>query len=139
MAQLLTATLSLPAVLALTGDLGAGKTTFSQLLAKAYGIEETVPSPTFTLVNEHTSPNLTIIHADLYRLETPEAIQQLGLNDYFNAADTLTIVEWASHLPQLFPPQTIWINFELIQNFRVVTISSFNDQFWQTMKQKALL
>jgi tRNA threonylcarbamoyladenosine biosynthesis protein TsaE len=139
-ADLLSSSLSLPAVLALTGDLGSGKTTFSQCLAKAIGIEGSIPSPTFTLVNEYTTPQLTFIHADLYRLDSKESIVQLGLSDYFAMPQALTVAEWANHMPELFPASTVWLHFELIDStYRVLTISSFNNDFWQSIKEKSLL
>jgi len=81
-------------VLLLTGDLGAGKTTFVQALARAYGIARTVTSPTFTLANVYPMPDGgTLVHADLYRLASPEGLEDLGLLEALENGARLAI-EW---------------------------------------------
>ncbi|MEG1787803.1 MAG: tRNA (adenosine(37)-N6)-threonylcarbamoyltransferase complex ATPase subunit type 1 TsaE [Kiritimatiellia bacterium] len=81
-------------VLLLEGDLGAGKTTFVQALAKVYGITRTVTSPTFTLANEYRLPQGgKLIHFDLYRLATPEGLYDLGLIDALESGARV-VIEW---------------------------------------------
>lgn len=81
-------------VIALTGDLGAGKTQLVKGLARGLGITARVHSPTFTLVNEYTGGRLRLCHLDLYRLETPEQIRSAGLDDYLHP-DGVAVIEWA--------------------------------------------
>jgi tRNA threonylcarbamoyladenosine biosynthesis protein TsaE len=81
-------------VIALTGDLGAGKTQLVKGLARGLGITERVHSPTFTLVNIYTGGRLMLFHLDLYRLETLEQIQSAGLEEYLNPAG-VAVIEWA--------------------------------------------
>jgi len=81
-------------VIALNGDLGAGKTQFVRGLARGLGIPARVHSPTFTLVNEYGGGRLKLFHLDLYRLETPEQILSAGVEDYL-APDGVTVIEWA--------------------------------------------
>lgn len=81
-------------VLLLTGDLGAGKTTFVQALARQLGITRTVTSPTFTLANEYPIPNGgKLVHYDLYRLASPEGLYDLGLEDALECGAKL-VIEW---------------------------------------------
>ena len=84
-------------VIALSGDLGAGKTQLVKGLARGLGIAVRVHSPTFTLVNEYGGGRLRLFHLDLYRLETKAQILSAGLEDYLQP-DGVTVVEWAERL-----------------------------------------
>jgi tRNA threonylcarbamoyladenosine biosynthesis protein TsaE len=89
-------------LIGLTGDLGAGKTRLVKGLARGLGATDRVHSPTFALINEYGSGRMPLIHLDLYRLETPEAVDHAGLLDYLLAPPGLTVVEWIEHwLPSL--------------------------------------
>ncbi len=81
-------------VLALTGDLGAGKTQLVKGLARGLGSGARVHSPTFTLVNEYLDGRLPLYHLDLYRLETPKQITGAGLEEFLRP-DGVTVIEWA--------------------------------------------
>ncbi|WP_240546461.1 tRNA (adenosine(37)-N6)-threonylcarbamoyltransferase complex ATPase subunit type 1 TsaE [Paenibacillus artemisiicola] len=91
-------------VLALDGDLGAGKTRFSQAYARGIGVKDVVNSPTFTIIKEYQGA-LPLYHMDVYRLSEPEA-DELGLDEYF-FGDGVTIVEWASLIEALLPPERL--------------------------------
>jgi len=84
-------------VIALSGDLGAGKTQLVKGLARGLGITARVHSPTFTLVNVYTGGRLTLYHLDLYRLETQEQIVSAGLEDYLRP-DGVAVIEWAERM-----------------------------------------
>jgi tRNA threonylcarbamoyladenosine biosynthesis protein TsaE len=84
-------------VIALGGELGAGKTQFVRGLARGLGIVSRVHSPTFTLVNEYGGGRLTLFHLDLYRLETPEQIWSAGIEEYLSP-DGVAVIEWAERL-----------------------------------------
>ena len=84
-------------VIALTGDLGAGKTQFVKGLARGLEIAGRVHSPTFTLVNEYGGGRLKLFHLDLYRLETMEQILTAGIEEYLSP-DGVSVVEWAERL-----------------------------------------
>lgn len=80
-------------VLALQGDLGAGKTTFVKVLMQVLGSHELVNSPTFSIINEYDSDRGTVYHMDLYRLETIEELLDIGFEEYI-MSDSLCIIEW---------------------------------------------
>ncbi|MBP9903462.1 MAG: tRNA (adenosine(37)-N6)-threonylcarbamoyltransferase complex ATPase subunit type 1 TsaE [Verrucomicrobiota bacterium] len=84
-------------VIALSGDLGAGKTQLVKGLARGLGVTARVHSPTFTLVNEYGGGRLRLFHLDLYRLETPEQIRSAGLEEYLQP-DGVAVIEWAERL-----------------------------------------
>jgi tRNA threonylcarbamoyladenosine biosynthesis protein TsaE len=89
-------------VIALSGDLGAGKTELVKGVARGLGITARVHSPTFTLVNEYGGGRLRLFHLDLYRLETPGQIVAAGLEEFLQP-DGVTVVEWAEKLSGLAP------------------------------------
>ena len=84
-------------VIALSGELGAGKTQLVKGVARGLGIAAGVHSPTFTLVNEYGGGRLRLFHLDLYRLETPEQIAAAGLEEFLQS-DGVTVIEWAEKM-----------------------------------------
>jgi tRNA threonylcarbamoyl adenosine modification protein YjeE len=99
----LVAALPRPAFVALSGDLGAGKTTLVKAFAAAVGIDPAeVVSPTFGLVHEHASPRGTLLHADLYRLIGPDDLHELGWHDALARA-TWAFVEWPERIAAALP------------------------------------
>lgn len=86
-------------VIALSGDLGAGKTQLVKGIARGLGVTARVHSPTFTLVNEYGGGRWRLFHLDLYRLETPEQIRRAGLEEYWQP-DGVTVIEWAERLTE---------------------------------------
>jgi tRNA threonylcarbamoyladenosine biosynthesis protein TsaE len=105
----LAAQLSAGSVILLVGDLGAGKTAFVRGLAEGLGVgAEEVSSPTFTIMQEYRGGRLPLFHVDLYRLDDPREIDDLGLDEL--TADGVLAIEWADKLPQ--PPQAIRVVIE---------------------------
>lgn len=95
-------------VLALIGDLGTGKTTFTKGLAQALGIKDKIKSPTFVLLKEYVSEYGKLVHVDAYRLETN--FEDIGLTDYFGHA--VVLIEWADRLEELLPKGVKKIRFK---------------------------
>lgn len=92
-------------VIAMYGDLGAGKTAFVRGLARALGINAHITSPTFTIVNEYEG-RLELYHFDVYRINDPEEIYEVGYEDYINS-DGVCIIEWAELIEELLPQDCI--------------------------------
>jgi tRNA threonylcarbamoyladenosine biosynthesis protein TsaE len=92
-------------VLALHGDLGAGKTELVKGLAAGLGSDDAVSSPTFTLVHEYRGGRLPLFHFDWYRLERVEELEGTGYYDYLDQRG-VTVIEWAAKFPSELPPQT---------------------------------
>lgn len=98
-------------VLALTGDLGAGKTVLTRGIAFGLGIPmDQVSSPTFTLIQEYPG-SIPLIHIDLYRLERPSELASLGLEECFTPG-VIVIIEWAERFPQLLPSDHVAIHLD---------------------------
>ena len=98
------------AVVALYGELGAGKTAFTCGLAKGLGIEMSISSPTFTIVNEYPG-DVPLFHFDMYRLETENELFDIGWDDYLER-DGVCAVEWSEKAAGAFPPGTITVRME---------------------------
>ncbi len=117
----LAATLEAGDVLALVGDLGAGKTQLCQAIVAGLDATETVTSPTFTLVQEYPSGRLPVWHFDFYRLESADELLGLGWDDYLNG-DGVLLVEWADRHPEMLPPEAQWWRLEILgENRRRLT------------------
>jgi tRNA threonylcarbamoyladenosine biosynthesis protein TsaE len=98
-------------ILALSGPLGAGKTTLIQGIAQGLEIKDYVTSPTFILINEYQG-RLPFYHIDLYRLEDPAQIEDLGIFEYFEK-DGIVVIEWAERLGDLLPENAKQIKIEV--------------------------
>ena len=90
------------ALLVLVGKLGAGKTTLTQAIADCLGSSATVSSPTYTLIHEYPTDEGLLVHIDAYRLDSPERLLELGLDDYLDRA-RLVVVEWGEGLNEFYP------------------------------------
>lgn len=95
--------------IALSGDLGAGKTHFVQGLAKGMGIDETVTSPTFTILNCYEG-RLPLKHFDFYRLDTEDELYNIGWDEYSTGG--VTVAEWANLFPRIIPEESILIDIK---------------------------
>ena len=109
-------------VLALKGELGSGKTLFTQGLVAGLESAAAVTSPTFTIVHEYQGGRLPVYHFDFFRVENPESALRLGLEDYF-FSDGVSVIEWADRFSDLIPEQARWISFEIkSERQRIITL-----------------
>jgi tRNA threonylcarbamoyladenosine biosynthesis protein TsaE len=108
-------------LIALTGPLGAGKTHLAAGLVAGLGSPDPVTSPTFTLVHEYPGGSLPVFHFDLYRLESPAALLDIGWDDYLDEPGVM-IVEWADRFPQLMPSHTRWLALDLAGDGRTLRL-----------------
>ena len=111
-------------VFTLTGDLGVGKTVFTQGLAKGLGIEEPVNSPTFTIVQVYEEGRLPFYHFDVYRIGDVEEMEEVGFEDYV-MGDGVSLIEWADLIEEILPEKRtrILIEKDLEQGFDYRTIT----------------
>jgi tRNA threonylcarbamoyladenosine biosynthesis protein TsaE len=112
-------------VYCLSGDLGVGKTVFTQGFAKGIGINEAVSSPTFTIIQEYDTGRLPLYHFDVYRISDIEEMEEIGYEDYFYG-DGVCLIEWAELIKELLPKncKRIIIKKDLMMGFdyREITI-----------------
>lgn len=114
------------AILALTGELGSGKTTFAQGLAKGLGIKQRIISPTFILVRKYDLGSKNFYHIDFYRLETgiEREVRNLGIEEIWNDPKNIVVIEWAEKIKKMVPENATWIEFKnLGENERKIKTS----------------
>ena len=112
-------------VFALIGDLGVGKTVFTKGFAEGLGIEEPVSSPTFTILQIYEEGRLPLYHFDVYRIEEPEEMEEVGFDDYIYG-DGVCLIEWANRIEEILPEETIYIviekDLEKGMDYRKITV-----------------
>ena len=114
-------------VICLNGELGSGKTVFVKGFAKSLGIEETITSPTFSLIKEYTSGEMPLCHMDVYRIESAD--HSIGFEDYFNK-DNISIIEWSDLIEDDLPAERLEITFKVIdENTRVLLLKAFGEKY----------
>jgi tRNA threonylcarbamoyladenosine biosynthesis protein TsaE len=116
-------------VISLSGDLGAGKTVFTKGLAAGLGIKEPVTSPTFTIVKEYEG-RLSLYHFDVYRLDNPLELDELGVDEYFYSKG-VSVVEWGDKVAELIPDNHLEVKIiRLVDDeFRRIEIEAVGE-FW---------
>ncbi len=102
-------------VIALIGELGAGKTLFVQTIARTLGVESNVTSPTFNLMNVYEGI-CPIVHFDLYRLQNEEDLDEIGFYEYVESEEGIVLIEWADRFPDALPENYILITFEKLNS-----------------------
>ncbi len=111
-------------VLALSGDLGAGKTTFTQELARQLGVTAVVTSPTFVIMKSYDTTNVAfqqLIHIDAYRIEEIDEMRVLGFEQILTQKATIICIEWAERISSLLPAETINLAFTMSGEARIIT------------------
>lgn len=112
-------------IICLEGELGVGKTVFTQGFAKGLGIDEPICSPTFTIIQEYKEGRLPLYHFDVYRISSPEEMDEIGYEEYFYS-DGVCLVEWGNLFPGLFPEDTVYVtikkNLDKGFDYRIITV-----------------
>lgn len=128
-------------VIALDGELGAGKTRFSQAFAKSMGITDVVNSPTFTLIKEYRGISYPLFHMDVYRITVEEA-EGLGLDEYFYG-EGVSLVEWASRIREILPPERLDIRIEHVgeqeRRFEMIPVGKIYSEKCEILRKNGVL
>lgn len=107
-----------PAIITLTGDLGAGKTVFSRGFARALGVQGPISSPTFTIVQEYDISEGTLYHMDLYRISSDEEAISFGIEEFLNDSSAVNLIEWPQRLEWLLPKTVIPVEISHVSEFQ---------------------
>ena len=129
-AQKLASKLGIGDVIVLNGDLGSGKTKFTEGILKYFGLDNEISSPTFTIVNEYNSKDFNIYHFDVYRFADSSEFYAIGGEDYFSQG--LCIIEWGTIIEDALPDNYIEINFEKSDendDYRLLKISTIGNKY----------
>jgi len=110
-------------LIALQGELGAGKSAFARAILKALGVPDDVPSPTFTLVQQYETPSFPVYHFDLYRLKSKEELEEIGWDDA--VATGLVLAEWPERAEECLPHDILAFHFAIDEDgTRLLTIEA---------------
>ena len=114
-------------IICLDGELGSGKTIFTKGFANALGIEESITSPTFTIIKEYPQGEMTLYHMDVYRLDGNT--DGVGIEEYFNK-NGVVIIEWAKTIKDILPEERLEIKFKVIdENRRKIIITAYGQKY----------
>lgn len=111
-----------PCIIFLNGELGAGKTTFARGFLQAKGIKDHIKSPTYALVESYETENTIIHHCDFYRIQNPQELSYLGMEDYFKGS--ICLIEWPAKAESLLPKPDIELSLIYQEVGRLLTISA---------------
>ena len=115
-------------IIVLSGDLGSGKTKFTQGVLKHFGLEDEISSPTFTIVNEYHKDETNIYHFDVYRLADSDEFYAIGGDEYLN--NGICIIEWGEIIEDILPNDYIKISFtkdEENENYRILELNAIGE------------
>ena len=121
LAQKIASLLTTPSLLTVSGDLGAGKTTFTKGLAIGLGVEDTVTSPTFTILKSYEGDNVTLHHMDAYRLEG--IVQDLGFEEEIYDENAVCVIEWSHFIEYALPSERLEISITIDGEDRIFTLN----------------
>ena len=136
-AKKLATNLKIGDIVVLNGDLGSGKTKFTEGILSFYGLENEISSPTFTIVNEYKKDDLSIFHFDVYRLEDVDEFYEIGGDEYFDKG--ICVIEWGKFISDALPSNYIEIDFEKDNeniNNRILTIKTYGNQYDSYFKEE---
>jgi len=117
-------------IIVLSGDLGSGKTKFTEGILTYFGLENEISSPTFTIVNEYIKNNINIYHFDVYRLEDTSEFYEIGGEEYFEKG--ICIIEWGELIKDALPDNYLHIKFDKDnsnENIRILNIFAYGERW----------
>lgn len=117
-------------IIILSGELGAGKTKFTEGFLKYFGLEDEISSPTFTIVNEYTKNDINIYHFDVYRLEDSSEFYEIGGEEYFE--NGICLIEWGELIDDVIPKDLLKIHISKSDendNVRIINITSYGNRY----------
>jgi tRNA threonylcarbamoyladenosine biosynthesis protein TsaE len=120
-------------VICLIGDLGAGKTTMTQSLARALGVDDYITSPTFTIVNEYEG-KMPLYHFDVYRIGSSEEMYDIGFDEYIDG-DGVCIIEWANLIEDILPDEYLYIEMNYKETGREMILTPKGDKYEEIVKE----
>jgi len=124
-----------PSVVALIGELGSGKTIFTQGIARGMGIKMRVRSPSFLVINEYPAP-YPLYHFDLYRLDDPHQLDEVGYQEYFYTSCGVVVIEWADKIKDLLPTAYLEVRFTIENlNLRKIVLRPKGDKKYRQLIQ----
>lgn len=129
-AKKLASKLKVKDIVVLTGELGSGKTKFTEGFLSYFNLESEISSPTFTIVNEYKNNDINIYHFDVYRLEDSSEFYEIGGDEYFE--NGICLIEWGELIQDALPKNYIHIVFEKStedENIRILNITTFDNSF----------
>ena len=120
-------------VICLIGDLGAGKTTMTQSLARALGVDDYITSPTFTIVNEYEG-RMPLYHFDVYRIGSSEEMYDIGFDEYIDG-DGVCIIEWANLIKDILPDEYLYIEMNYKETGREMILTPKGEKYEEIVKE----
>ena len=120
-------------VVCLIGDLGAGKTTMTQSLAKSLEVDDYITSPTFTIVNEYEG-KMPLYHFDVYRIGSSEEMYDIGFDEYING-DGVCIIEWANLIEDILPDEYLYIEMNYKETGREMILTPKGEKYEEIVKE----
>lgn len=135
-ANILAGKLSTGDLLVLSGDLGSGKTKFTEGILSCFGLNDEISSPTFTIVNEYQKEDIHIYHFDVYRLSSSDEFYAIGGEQYFD--NGICIIEWGEIIKDILPHDYIQISFTrdlAKENERILTIQPIGNKYINLIKE----
>ena len=123
-------------IIVLSGDLGAGKTKFTEGVLSFWGLQNEISSPTFNIVNEHHKDNINIYHLDLYRLENEEEFYAIGGTEYFSTG--ICIIEWGELIEDILPQNYLKVSFLKDENndsIRYLNFKAYGERLENVLKE----
>ncbi|CEN92103.1 P-loop ATPases [[Clostridium] sordellii] len=120
-------------VICLIGDLGAGKTTMTQSLAKALEVDDYITSPTFTIVNEYEG-RIPLYHFDVYRIGSSDEMYDIGFDEYIDG-DGVCIIEWANLIEDILPKEYLYIEMNYKETGREMILTPKGEKYEEIVKE----